>query len=514
MRLRAGVLAVALFLGVLAPAGPAHAVTATGFVYRNGSTLMLDGLSYQFVGFNAYGMAGCATGSAWTAGQMDAYFAGLPPLSMTRVWAFAPSLSPVTTTALDLIVAKAAAHRQKVIFSLADGPSNCEKDGANNPAVNDSGKTRAWYQTGYQTVYLPWVAQVAQRYSTSPAVGMWEIMNEPGHRTSIASADKPAFLTEMRSFFDTVAAAIKNADPNHLVESGTLAEYTNGTTDYAYVHGGPNVDVGSLHEYDYDYDGNSDGVLDRAIVSPHLAPTRTAMQSIDKPLIIGESGVKAGAGTCSATNYSTGAVITYTTDVATRAGAILQKFDSYLAQSGVSGVLVWNRSLADPTGCGLAVGPSDPAIAAITGYLPPGSWSAAPTGQVRIQARNSGKCLDVSGHSLADGAALQQYTCWTGLNQKFTFAAANAYYYRVQGVESGKCLDAQTAAENTQVVQWTCGSGGSQSFRLVPTGDGYLRLVEAATARCLTIAGVSTADAARLVLSDCTDLTHQQFSFV
>ncbi|TWE21350.1 RICIN domain-containing protein [Kitasatospora atroaurantiaca] len=39
-------------------------------------------------------------------------------------------------------------------------------------------------------------------------------------------------------------------------------------------------------------------------------------------------------------------------------------------------------------------------------------------------ARRSGKCLDVSGNSTADGAKLIQWPCGSGLNQQFERRAA------------------------------------------------------------------------------------------
>ncbi|MEV4116246.1 RICIN domain-containing protein [Nonomuraea sp. NPDC049695] len=42
------------------------------------------------------------------------------------------------------------------------------------------------------------------------------------------------------------------------------------------------------------------------------------------------------------------------------------------------------------------------------------------TPSYRTTARHSGKCLDVSGASTADGADIQQYACGSGTNQQWT----------------------------------------------------------------------------------------------
>src|SRR5689334_22291967 len=216
-------LALVLLAVVLVPVSRASADTVpAGFVYRSGRQLMLDGAPYRFVGFNAFGMAGCATGSRWTDEQLDAYFAQLPPASMSRTWAF----SRWGIDALEHVVASAERNGQKIILSLAEAGNGCEE-----PAKDD-----AWYQSGYQAGYLPWVQQVVTEFKDSPAIGMWELINEPGHHSMVDA-------TTMKTFLDSVAGTIKGIDRYHLVESGAMAEYAPGFADFGLVHSGPNIDV-------------------------------------------------------------------------------------------------------------------------------------------------------------------------------------------------------------------------------------------------------------------------------
>lgn len=307
--------------------------TTSGFITRSGTTLMLDGRPFRYVGFNAMGMSGCETGTAWTRTQLDDYFSRLSPDSVTRTWAFAP----YGTAALDQIVASAQAHNQKIMFVLADGRSYCgEHDGA--VAGDGSGKTDSWYRSGFRVRYLPWVRTVVARYATSPAVGMWELINEPGGTGALSDAT-------MRAFFDETATVVKSIDRNHLVASGAQAEYMNGTRDYAYVHGGANIDVGTLHEYDYDYGGSN------VIVSGHLAPTLAAMRAINKPLLVDEVGVESGAAGCR-------------TSLTARVGVMQQKFAAYV-NVGVAGVNVWGIVAGSYGGCEYDVRVNDPLVAAV-----------------------------------------------------------------------------------------------------------------------------------------------------
>jgi hypothetical protein len=351
---------------------PLHGASAdtvpADFVYRQGTSLMLNGAPYKYVGFNAFGMSGCE-GTAWSRADLDAYFSQLPPNSMTRTWAFqginGDDLSP-----LDDIVASAAAHSQKVIFSLSDNNSYCnELDGAGKANTEGSGKTLAWYQSGYKTKYIPWVQTVVARYKDSPAIGMWEIQNETGFVVKSGTLDQ----NTLKSFMDTAAATIKGIDANHLVESGTLSEDPEVTGEginslayYTYVHSGPNIDVASFHEYE-DPD---------VTVSGHFPALLNAAYSLNKPIIVGESGID----DCSVSD-------------AARAGLFQQKFDGYL-NGGAAGVSIWNRSLSFYGDCpgSYIVGPTDPTVTTVQNYAIPASAMTnptAPAGSITAPAANA-----------------------------------------------------------------------------------------------------------------------------
>lgn len=74
----------------------------------------------------------------------------------------------------------------------------------------------------------------------------------------------------------------------------------------------------------------------------------------------------------------------------------------------------------------------------------------------------SGKCLDISGASTADGAAVIQYTCSGATNQQFTLnpvtALGSSKDYQLVAVHSGKCVDVSniSTAPGARIHQWTC----------------------------------------------------------
>jgi hypothetical protein len=49
----------------------------SGFVTRNGKDLMLGGSVYKFVGYNYFGLTGCADGTPDSQATVDRYFSGL-----------------------------------------------------------------------------------------------------------------------------------------------------------------------------------------------------------------------------------------------------------------------------------------------------------------------------------------------------------------------------------------------------------------------------------------------------
>lgn len=271
-------------------------------MYRDGPQLMLNGAPYRFVGANNYDLTGCHTGNPASESDADMYFRQLPPNSMTRVWAF----EEWGFAGVERVVRVAERNGQKLALALADGAGFC-----NSPHYD-----AAWYAQGFRGSYFTWVGQLASAFKDSPAVGVWELMNEPGSTTSDLT------LPVIKEFYDATAAHIKQFDPNHLVSTGALApwqSFQDGASGYADVHSGPDIDLVSVHEFDYPF---SDG---QAIVSPHFHTALAAAQMVGKPVYVGETGVSLRNGCMTADE---------------RAQVLRQKFDQYLA-SGAAGVLYW-----------------------------------------------------------------------------------------------------------------------------------------------------------------------------
>lgn len=311
-----------------------QAATTSGFLSRNGAELMLNGKPYTYVSFNAYGMTGQETGTPYSRSVDDTYFASLPANSLTRTWAWKNNgLSGVETA-----VASAQAHNQMLILSLSEGAGF---DGQGK-------KDQAWFASGYKTDLLPWVKQVVTKYKDSSAVGMWEIMNEPGNKGAVSGSISNA---TMKAFFDDVAATIKGIDKNHLAETGTMDANQAGTSDFGALHSGPNIDVASIHDYADEYEG---GVL----VSGNYTQAVSALKAagVNKPIIVGEVGVRGADSSCAHTRDQ-------------RANIFKQKFDAYF-KAGASGINIWNWYPTKYNNCenGESIYPGDPTVAAVKNY--------------------------------------------------------------------------------------------------------------------------------------------------
>ncbi|MCY0929391.1 family 43 glycosylhydrolase [Streptomyces sp. H27-H1] len=143
------------------------------------------------------------------------------------------------------------------------------------------------------------------------------------------------------------------------------------------------------------------------------------------------------------------------------------------------------------------------------------SATVDPTAWYVLLNRNSGKALDVSGVSTADGARLHQWTRTNANNQQFQFVDAGGGYYKLRVRHSGKVVDVLggATADGASVVQWTDVGGSNQQFRLDST-DGYVRLVNRNSNKVLEVAGLSTADGAAVQQWGSWNGSNQQWQLV
>lgn len=122
------------------------------------------------------------------------------------------------------------------------------------------------------------------------------------------------------------------------------------------------------------------------------------------------------------------------------------------------------------------------------------------------------KCLDVSGASQSDGAAVVAWPCHGGNNQRWNFVRRQDGYYQIINRNSGKCLDVTDVSTGNggRIQQWGCSGGDNQAWA-VETG-GVTRLRAKHSGRCLDLTGWSQADGVQIEQWDCHDGENQRWS--
>ncbi|MBO0921959.1 family 43 glycosylhydrolase [Cellulomonas sp. zg-ZUI222] len=132
---------------------------------------------------------------------------------------------------------------------------------------------------------------------------------------------------------------------------------------------------------------------------------------------------------------------------------------------------------------------------------------------VRITNRASGKVMDVQAPNRDDLAVVGQWTSNGQPWQRWQVVDAGGGYVTVRSVHSGKCLDVSGAsgADGARLIQYTCHGGTNQQFSW-RSGDGYEQLVTRNSGKCVGVVDGSTADGAALEQRTCTSAGTFQWS--
>ncbi|NKZ06681.1 lectin [Actinomadura latina] len=158
----------------------------------------------------------------------------------------------------------------------------------------------------------------------------------------------------------------------------------------------------------------------------------------------------------------------------------------------------WTNAVTSTTGAISASVPSHGTVVyRVSGGTP------APVSE--IQGVGSGRCLDVTGASQANGTRVEIWDCHGQSNQQWTSTAAGEL--RVYG---NKCLDVNNngTADGTSVIIWDCNGQNNQKWRL--NSDGSITAVGAN--KCLDVSGNSTANGAYVQIWTCNGASNQRWT--
>lgn len=318
----------------------------------SGMLLTLDGQPWWPVGINAYqlGTDWRVNGGCGAQVDLDAYFGALPPDTLTRVDAYSSFVVDKATGGLnfeplDAVFDAAARHHQLLITVLAGSEGACEIGGYKN---------NAWFTGDWRTAVLPgepmsfadWIDTAVSRWGGSPAAAAWTPVGEP-EPSNCGSLDCdwrarecPANAAKvLRQFIDEVGARIRRHDPDALLWGGRAGGGQCGAAgdDYGYVGASPGLDVLEYHDYEVGHELPGDPVNG-------LGRRLQQAAELDKPLVVAELGVNAGA--CMPLQHR---------------AELVSRTASELRGAGAAGLLFW-AFVPDPRigDCTYDIGPDDP----------------------------------------------------------------------------------------------------------------------------------------------------------
>ena len=125
-------------------------------------------------------------------------------------------------------------------------------------------------------------------------------------------------------------------------------------------------------------------------------------------------------------------------------------------------------------------------------------------GRYIVVSRNSGKVMEVIGSSTNDGANIQQNTYTNGLNQQWDIVPFSANgdfsFYNMTAAHSGKAADLNnfSYADGANVQQWTNYPGVNQQWFFEYVSNGWFHIRNRWSGKYLDVAGVSTANGANI----------------
>lgn len=371
---------------------PAAAVPATApaeVLTAAGSSLRAGPEDFVAAGFNDYRLSSLEGGyvcdegrgaldGAAVAERLDrAQAAGA---TMIRTWYFQNYWDPGGSgdgdfASLERLLGAAAERGIRVVPVLSNHWGDCT--GAGGGAAD---KRLEWYEGGFRAPtagealsFLEYAQRIAARFAGDPRVAFWQLVNEP-EGASDGACDEARAAAALGTFASESAAAIRAADPHHLISLGTIGSGQCGAAGANYVRIHVDVDLCELHVYDTPETGTAPTDPLPGDGENGVAARIAQCEAAGKPVIAGEIGFAADL---DADGGRTGVVTDET--LANRA-AFLQARVAAMRTAGLDGFLVWQLEDAAPgpdAPEAYGVGPCDPLLAVVAEHGAPGRLASA-----------------------------------------------------------------------------------------------------------------------------------------
>lgn len=131
-----------------------------------------------------------------------------------------------------------------------------------------------------------------------------------------------------------------------------------------------------------------------------------------------------------------------------------------------------------------------------------------------IQNLNSRLCVDAAGGGIANGTAIQQYTCNSTSAQQYRFLSVGSGYYKIlKRGSSNQVVDVRdrSTTDGAKIHLWTYVGGSNQQWRISYAGSHRFRFVARHSGRCLDVPGASRSSGVQLQQYACNGTNAQYF---
>lgn len=131
----------------------------------------------------------------------------------------------------------------------------------------------------------------------------------------------------------------------------------------------------------------------------------------------------------------------------------------------------------------------------------------------RLIPRNSGKCVETAGGSMANNALVQQNTYASQNHQKWMIISTDGIYYKFINANSGKAMAVSGASKTAgaAILQYDFGIELNDQWAFIDAGDGYYKIINRNSGLLLDVKGNVTSD--NIPLDQYNDLNQQNQQF-